>query len=129
MTVKTYSLKKDGEKRLSANFKVKEFACKDGSDKILIDTDLVLILQKIRDKFKAPVKITSGYRTESHNRKVGGATNSYHKKGMASDIQVSGVHPVLVAMYAVELNAGGIGVYSNFVHVDTRTKKSSWIEL
>lgn len=129
MTVKTYSLKKDGDKKLSANFKVKEFACKDGSDKVLVDTDLVSLLQKIRDKFKAPVKITSGYRTESHNRKVGGATNSYHKKGMACDIQVSGVHPVLVAMYAVELNAGGIGVYSNFVHVDTRDKKSRWIEL
>lgn len=128
MAVKNYSLKKDSEKKLSTNFKVKEFACKDGSDKILIDTDLVNLLQKIRSHFNKSVKITSGYRTESHNKKVGGATNSYHTKGMACDIQVSGVHPILVAMYAEKLNAGGIGVYSNFVHVDTRKKNTRWIE-
>lgn len=128
MTVKTYSLKKDGEKKLSANFKVKEFACKDGSDKVLVDTELVELLQKIRNHFNKSVKITSGFRTTTHNKKVGGTKNSYHLVGMASDIQLKGVHPILVAMYAEKLNAGGIGVYSNFVHVDTRDKKSRWIE-
>lgn len=127
MTVKTYSLKKDGNKKLSTNFKVKEFACKDGSDKVLVDSDLVDLLQKIRNHFNKSVKITSGYRTAAHNKKVGGTKNSYHLVGMASDIQVSGVHPILVAMYAEKLNAGGIGVYSNFVHVDTRQKQSRWI--
>lgn len=33
MSVKTYSLKKDGEKQLSKNFKVREFRCKDGGAK------------------------------------------------------------------------------------------------
>lgn len=128
MTVKTYSLKKDGNKKLSANFKVKEFACKDGSDKVLIDTELVDLLQKIRNHFNKSVKITSGYRTATHNKKVGGTKNSYHLVGMASDIQVTGVNPILVAMYAEKLNAGGIGVYSTFVHVDTRQQNSRWIE-
>lgn len=128
MTVKTYYVSKDGNKKLSDNFKVKEFACKDGSDKVLIDTDLVVLLQKIRNHFNKPVKITSGYRSESHNKKVGGTKNSYHLVGMASDIQITGVNPILVAMYCEKLNAGGIGVYSNFVHVDTRKKKSRWIE-
>lgn len=128
MTVKTYSLKKDGNKKLSANFKVREFACKDGSDKVLVDTELVELLQKIRNHFNKSVKITSGYRTATHNKKVGGTKNSYHLVGMASDIQVTGTHPILVAMYAEKLNAGGIGVYSNFVHVDTRQKKSRWID-
>lgn len=128
MTVKTYSLKKDGEKKLSTNFKVKEFACKDGSDLILIDSNLVKLLQEIRNHFNKSVKINSGYRTITHNKKVGGSSNSYHTKGQASDIVVSGVHPILVAMYAEKLNAGGIGVYSNFVHVDTRSKKYRWID-
>lgn len=128
MTVKTYSLKKDGNKKLSTNFKVKEFACKDGSDKVLIDTDLVNLLQKIRDFFKKPVRINSGYRTKNHNKKVGGTTNSYHLVGMASDIRIDGVNPILVALYAESLNAGGIGVYSNFVHVDTRKNKTRWVE-
>jgi uncharacterized protein YcbK (DUF882 family) len=128
MTVKTYSLKKDGNKKLSNNFKVREFACKDGSDKVLIDTDLVNLLQKIRDYFNKPVKINSGYRTETHNKKVGGATNSYHLKGQASDIHIEGINPVLVALYAERLNAGGIGVYPNFIHVDTRKNKTRWVE-
>lgn len=128
MTVKTYSLKKDGNKKLSANFKVREFACKDGSDKILIDTELVELLQKLRNHFKKPITITSGYRTTMHNKKVGGSNNSYHLKGQASDIKISGVHPILVAMYCEKLNAGGIGVYKTFVHVDTRKKQTRWVE-
>ena len=39
--VKEFSLKKDGELKLSENFKVKEFACRDGSDKLLADLLLV----------------------------------------------------------------------------------------
>ena len=35
--IKTYSLKSDGNKNISNNFKVSDFACKDGSYKILID--------------------------------------------------------------------------------------------
>lgn len=128
MTIKTYSLKKDGDKKLSSNFRVREFACKDGSDKILIDTKLVELLQKIRNHFNKPIKINSGYRTTTHNKKVGGTKNSYHLVGMASDIQVMETHPILVAMYAEKLNAGGIGVYSNFVHIDTRDKQSRWID-
>ena len=48
MTIKAYSKAKDGNKSLSKNFKVREFACMDGSDPIFIDSDLVDILQKIR---------------------------------------------------------------------------------
>ena len=70
MAVKTYQLSKDGETRLSTNFKVKEFACKDGSDKILIDGDLVAYLQKIRDWAGTAVTITSGYRTKSYNESI-----------------------------------------------------------
>lgn len=128
MTIKTFSKRIDGNKKLSTNFKVKEFACKDGSDKVLVDTDLVELLQKIRDFFKKPVKINSAYRTKTHNKKVGGTTNSYHLVGMASDIRIDGVNPILVALYAESLNAGGIGVYSNFVHVDTRKNKTRWVE-
>ena len=82
--VKTYSLKSDVETLISTNFKVKEFACKDGTDKILIDIELVNILQKYRDYIKKPVIIVSGYRTESHNQLVNGKINSYHLKGMAA---------------------------------------------
>ena len=109
--VKTYSVRKDGDTKLSDNFTVSEFACQDGSDKVLIDTDLVAILQKIRDRFGKPIIINSAYRSAAHNRKVGGVSNSQHVKGTAADIVVSGVAPVEVAKYAEYImpNKGGIG--------------------
>lgn len=122
-----YSLYKDGNKKITANFRVREFACKDGTDKIIIDTELVELLQKIRNHFGKPIKINSGYRTKSHNKKIGGSSNSYHTKGQACDIVVSGVNPILVALYAEKIGAGGIGVYPTFVHVDTRKKEYRWI--
>ncbi len=36
MSVKEYSLKRDGNQKVSADFRVREFRCKDGSDKILL---------------------------------------------------------------------------------------------
>ena len=117
-----YSLAKDGNVRISANFSVKEFRCKDGSDRIIVDTKFVKeYLQRIREHFKAPVTINSAYRTEKYNKKVGGAANSYHVKGRAFDIVVKGVSPSEVAKYAYEIGIPGIIQYNTFVHVDSRS--------
>ena len=126
--VKTYSVKKDGGTYLSDNFKVKEFACNDGSDTVLISDELVDLLQKIRDHFGVAVTINSGYRTSAYNKKVGGATNSQHVKGTAADVVAKGVDPLTVAQYAEYLmpDSGGIGVYQTFTHVDVRTSRSRW---
>lgn len=121
MGVKTYSLRKDGETNISANFKVKEFRCKDGSDTVLIDVDFVKnFLQKIRSHFGVPVTINSAYRTPEYNKKIGGAKSSYHMKGQAFDIVVSGHTPLEVARYAQILGINGIIQYNTFVHVDSR---------
>ena len=127
-TVKVYSKAKDGSKALSANFKVREFACSDGTDTIFIAPALVTVLQQIRDHFKAPVTINSGYRTEAKNKAVGGAAYSQHKYGMAADITVKGVAPKDVAEYAetILVGMGGIGIYKSFTHIDVRKIKSRW---
>ena len=39
MSIEAYSLTTDGEKKLTANFKIKEFACADGSNVILLRSD------------------------------------------------------------------------------------------
>lgn len=128
MTIKAYSKAKDGNKKLSTNFKVKEFACTDGSDPIFIDSELVSILQKIRVHFGKSVTITSAYRTPGKNKAVGGQTYSQHLYGRAADIKVKGVTPKKVAAYAETLlkNKGGIGTYSSFVHIDVRSTKARW---
>lgn len=126
--IEKYSKSKDGNKKLSNNFTVKEFACKDGSDYILIDTELVKILQKIREHFGKSVTINSAYRNAAYNKKVGGVSNSQHTKGTAADIVVNGVTPKEVAQYAEYLmpKSGGIGLYNGFTHIDTRSKRSRW---
>ena len=128
MAIKAYSKAKDGNKKLSANFKVKEFACTDGSDPIFIDSDLVEVLQKIRSHFGKPVTITSAYRTPTKNKACGGTAYSQHLYGKACDIKSGGVEPKRVAAYAEKLlkNKGGIGIYSTFTHIDVRSTKSRW---
>lgn len=128
MTIKAYSKAKDGNKKLSANFKVKEFACTDGSDPIFIDSDLVNVLQKIRAHFGKAVTINSAYRTPGRNKAVGGETYSQHLYGKAADIKVKGIAPKKVSAYAETLlkNKGGIGIYSTFTHIDVRETKARW---
>ena len=128
MALKAYSVAKDGATYISKNFRVREFRCQDGSDVVFIESDLVDILQKIRDHFGKAVTITSAFRTASHNKKVGGATYSQHLYGKAADIKVSGVAASVVADYVETLmpNTGGIGRYSTFTHVDVRKVKSRW---
>lgn len=128
MALKAYSVAKDGTSYISKNFRVREFACKDGSDPIFIDNELVSVLQQIRDHFGKAVTITSAFRTASHNKKVGGATYSQHLYGKAADIKVSGVAASVVADFAETLmpSTGGVGRYSTFTHVDVRKVKSRW---
>lgn len=127
MTVTTFSLKKDGEKYLSDNFQVKEFRCKDGSDKILISLDTIKVLQAVRNYFGQPITITSGYRTPSHNKVVGGASKSQHVYGTAADFKVKNVPPKAVVSYLEKYYPKhGIGLYSSWTHVDSRGYKVYW---
>ena len=133
--IRQYSLAKDGAKLLAPDFRVREFRCKDGSDEILVDEALVLLLQCIREHFGKAVTITSGYRTPAHNAKVGGSKSSQHLLGRAADIQVASTSVEDVAAYAESLMPGwgGVGRYpvkagraTGWVHVDTRQNKSRW---
>lgn len=115
-----YMLEKDV--KLSKNFCVSEFACKDGGKRVLFDMELVVRLQKLRDYFKRPVLITSGYRTCSYNASVGGVKDSQHIYGRAADIKVIGVESDKIAVAAVNAGFRGVGVYGKFVHVDVRKR-------
>ena len=135
MAIKQYSLMADGDRRLAPDFKVRELRCRDGSDTVMVDEVLTVVLQCIREHFGKAVTITSGYRTPAHNAAVGGAKSSQHLLGRAADIRVQGVSVEDVAAYAERLmpDWGGIGRYpvkagraTGWVHVDTRANKSRW---
>ncbi len=125
--VKVYSLAAEGAKQITPHFKVREFACSDGSDVVFVAPSLVDILEAIRVHFGRPVKVTSGYRTVSYNASIKNSSKkSQHCNGLAADIQVEGHTPVEVYNYACSLlgDHGGVGIYNTFVHVDVRASKS-----
>ncbi len=130
--LKTYSLKRDGNTRLSAHFQVKEFKCKDGSDKIIVNTDLINLLERLYDKLGAgAINITSGYRTPSHSVKVGGYATDQHTKGNAADITAKKKDGTPFSSKDITLaledlnHAVGIGLINKngSVHLDVRGKK------
>lgn len=114
--------------KLSTNFSLDEFASADGtapSGEVLKNlTELAKNLEVLRKHIGQPIRVTSGFRSREHNRKIGGATNSFHVLGMAADIQVSKMTPEQVAK-AIELlikegkmKQGGLGIYRTWIHYD-----------
>ena len=128
MAIKTY--RRGAAAQLTAHFNSREFDCKGskgccscGCTATLVDTKLVRKLQVLRRWPDASVGVNSGYRCKAHNRCQGGSTNSFHTKGQAADIRCSAVSAATLARRAQELGFTGIGLYSNRIHVDTRSKK------
>lgn len=81
------------------------------------------VLDPIRDKFCAPVIITSGYRCPQVNRLVGGVDNSQHMSGCAADFHVMGftpsmMHQVFLYIYdTLEYDQLIFYRSKNFIHV------------
>ena len=115
---------------LTKNFNSSEFDCKDGTtvpSALLANLlELAKNLQVLRDALNAPVKIISGFRSISHNKKIGGAKNSYHLRAMAADIVVKGYTTgqvftkILELIKSGKMSAGGLHCYRTWVHYDIR---------
>lgn len=116
--------------QLSKNFNIREFMCKDGTHVpdiyIANVATLAYMLEQIRLVFNRPIYITSGYRTNTHNTKVGGSVQSWHLQAKAVDFYILGIDPAQIGIAIQTLWErnkilhGGLGVYSNFVHYDLR---------
>lgn len=127
--IRAYSLKKDGGNNLTEHFKVKEFACKDGTDTIFISQKLVLLCECLRVRINKPLVVNSAYRTEAYNKKVGGAEFSQHLYGAAVDLKTpAGWTPEKMAAIARKnmTDWGGVGIYDWGIHVDVRKEKADW---
>jgi uncharacterized protein YcbK (DUF882 family) len=111
---------------VSEHFTLDEFACGDGSDVVLIHPKLIALLEAIRTHYGSPVFINSAYRSHQHNASIGGAKRSRHLYGFAADIRVVGVYPHEVSVKAEHLDAGGVGRYETFTHVDVYGANRRW---
>ena len=90
------------------------------------------VVDQARQHAGKAITITSAYRSEDYNRAVGGASRSQHKRNSALDL-IPGRGMTPRRLYNILLNLrqagafrGGLGLYSSFVHVDTRGSNATW---
>lgn len=126
-----FSKSADGELYIAPNFQVKEFACSDGSDVVVVHPFIPHICQVIRNKFNMAFTPNSAYRTVTHNKGVGGASKSNHIYGRAVDIPAkNGVTPKQLYDYVDTLfgNWGELGIYSWGIHVGIQDNKERFTD-
>jgi len=113
---------------LSKNFNRSEFVCNHCGE-LKLDPALLESMQALRDLAEKSIRITSAYRCPEHNKAIGGARKSLHITGKAADLVIKGMTIKEMFDHVIQIQAfadGGIGVYSGFVHVDTRGRKARW---
>jgi hypothetical protein len=102
---------------LTIYFSLKEFE-DPTTGQVLIDARFLAVLHELRQKFGKPIRITSGYRTPSHNREVGGVTNSRHLTGQAADLVVAEEHMQPLASVAASFHELLVIREVDHVHVE-----------
>jgi len=136
-------------KAISKNFLSNEFDCQCSppcNTEFTVDSQLIKILQAIRDAIGQPLRVSSGVRCAVRNKATpGAAKRSFHvpRDGVlyAADIQL--LDPTnrniktALAIYSLADQhdaTGGLGLYSNRCHIDTRQRatkgqeRARWID-
>jgi len=113
---------------VSAHFSREEFACSCGCGFDTVDTELLTLLEVIRQYFDMPVTVTSGCRCPHKNEQVGGSHKSRHLTGRAADIKVEGVGADVVQDFIDRTwpDEYGMGRYEGWTHIDSRSGKARW---
>ena len=122
--------------KLTKNFYLNEFDCKDGNQ---VPTSLIpnvqLLaeqLQVVRNVVREPIFINSAYRHTEYNRAVGGSQFSQHLLAKAADITVGSMTPSELwrllenMMKENHIINGGLGKYNSFCHYDVREYPARW---
>ena len=111
----------------SEHFTPKEVECRCGCGFADPTPELIGLAEKVRKILGVPMHVNSCCRCRSHNGAVGGSPNSKHLTGDAMDFHCwNKLTPI--AVYNMILSSyihgslpelGGMGLYKNFVHIDT----------
>ena len=94
-----------------------------------MEKDFLDLLCILRDRCAFPFIITSGYRSPSHPIEAKKDVPGTHTQGIAADIKINnGAERYIIIKEALQIGFNGIGVASDFVHVDTRgTTSVIWL--
>ena len=115
------------------HFQAIEFRCNCGCGENEVHKGVVHVLEEVRKTVGVPLRISSGVRCPSHNKKCGGAPNSFHQpqengKGYAADFTFSSAAlktPInIIRLYILASeeigDEGGVILYPTWVHIDFR---------
>src|SRR5262245_56132540 len=114
------------------HFAPKEFDSPDAPESGLqMDLEFVRKLDELRELLAHPLIIRSGYRTKSHNARVGGVDSSAHEAGRAADVmcECSTVRANILR-HAIALGFRRIGIGKTFIHLDddpTKPQDVAWL--
>lgn len=117
-----YHIPRGVDVRLSKNLMAHEVVCQGVGccQESIINKRMVETYQDIRDEYGEAIEIAtaggSGYRCDTHNREVGGASGSLHKVGCAFDMHCRD-KAKLLRIVERHITDGEIGVYATFIHV------------
>lgn len=120
---------------ISQHFSWSEANCHDGQEVPPEHRDRVIhlaedVLEPIRARWREPIFVVSWWRSERHNKAVGGAPHSRHVQGDAADITpINRARNAEFARMIEEMlrdeelpDLGGLGVYPGWTHVDARPR-------
>ena len=112
---------------LTPNFRVADFASRDGGSTARISYRLVEGLERLRDA-AGSLGIISGYRNVAHNAAVGGVAHSQHLEGKAADVWSADQTPLDLARLALQtLGCNvGLGLGPRSLHIDVRGELLTW---
>jgi uncharacterized protein YcbK (DUF882 family) len=100
----------------------------DTVERVLNMVAIATVFGEIRNKFDAPIGVTSAYRPPEYNRRIGGAVNGFHPRAGALDIYpLNGEFTKLLQVIKAS-SAGGIGLgYPTpgkfFYHIDIGSRR------
>ena len=119
--------------KLTDHFTKEEFDCQCGcgNGDIVISENLVFQLECVRIHYGKPMRINSGIRCLSHNRKIGSRDTSSHIKGLAADIGCTDMRTrlELVKKLLRDGEFERIGFHRDFILVDVDYDKPKGIFL
>ena len=107
------------------NFSRAEFLCRCGCGRADMDPNFMTWLQGLRDVFKRPMIVSSGFRCPEYNARVSSTgTDGPHTTGKAVDIAVAGAAAFYLLSLAIMRGVQGVGPKQHgpwgarFIHLD-----------
>ena len=110
------------------HFSRSEFVCHCGCGRADMDEGYMQMLSALRDAYKKPTVVSSGFRCPEHNKKVSTTgEDGPHTTGKAADVLINGAEAFSLMKLSFLWGFSGVGLKQHgdfakrFIHLDTLT--------